>query len=221
MDTYRSHDEISVKILSARPDENLVAVAQSGDCSAVTELWKRHSGTAFTKVYRIANNRADAEDVIRDAWMKAFVHLKTFDSRATLSTWLTRIAITSALMTLRRRQSHPETPMEITDGETWRNWEIADQTKDVERHCLKRESADRLGQAISALKPHSRTVIEIQQSKDGRVKEIADFAGISIATAKSRLLRTRTISAWSSGIEGVQEQRHVAQQEPPSLPEEE
>jgi RNA polymerase sigma-70 factor, ECF subfamily len=92
-------------------------------------------------------------------------------------------------MTLRRRQSHPKTPMEITDGETWRTWKIADQTKNVERHYVKRESADRLGRAISDLKPHSRTVIEIQQSKDGRVKEIADLAGISIATAKSRLLQ--------------------------------
>jgi hypothetical protein len=73
----------------------------------------------------------------------------------------------SVLMTLRRRQSHPETPMEITDGETWRNWKIADQTKDVERHYLKRESADRLGRAISDLKPHSRTVIEIQHRRMG------------------------------------------------------
>ncbi|HEY6768539.1 MAG TPA: sigma-70 family RNA polymerase sigma factor [Candidatus Sulfotelmatobacter sp.] len=114
-----------MKILPATPDEVLVAEAKSGDCSAFTDLWKRHSGTAFTKVYRITKNRAYAEDVIQDAWMKAFVHLKTFDRRATFSTWLTRIAINSALMTLRRKQSHPETPMEITDGETWRNWDIA------------------------------------------------------------------------------------------------
>jgi RNA polymerase sigma-70 factor (ECF subfamily) len=65
--------------------------------------------------------------------MKAYVHLKTFDGRAKFSTWLTRIAINSALMTLRRKRAHPETSMEVTDGNTWQHWEVADQTKDVEK----------------------------------------------------------------------------------------
>ena len=72
--------------------------------------------------------------------MKAFLHLKTFDGRAAFSTWPTRVAINSALMTLRRRRSHPETPMKFNDSKTWRSWEIADQTKDVEQHYLRRAS---------------------------------------------------------------------------------
>jgi RNA polymerase sigma-70 factor (ECF subfamily) len=71
-------------------------------------------------------NRDDAEDVIQDTWMKSYVHLNAFDGRAKFLTWLTRIAINSALLTLRRRRMRRETFTDITDGETWQQWEIAD-----------------------------------------------------------------------------------------------
>ena len=74
------------------------------------------------------------KDAIQDAWTKAYVHLKSFDGKARFSTWLTRIAINTALMTLRRKRVRPETFTEFTDGETWHPLEIADQTKDVEQH---------------------------------------------------------------------------------------
>jgi RNA polymerase sigma factor (sigma-70 family) len=64
----------------------------------------------------------DAEDVIQDAWTNAYVHLKSFDGRARFSTWLTRIAINTALMTLRRKRVHPETSAESADGETWQHF---------------------------------------------------------------------------------------------------
>jgi len=192
MNTCSPQDEISLTPPRARPDHILVAEAKSGDRTAFSELWRRHSRAAFIKVYRITKNRADAEDVIQDTWMKAFVHLKSFDGRANFLTWLTRIAINSALMLLRRRRSRPETSIEPTDGDTWQVWEFADPTEDVEKHYLRRERGERLRRAICYLRPHLRTVIEIQQASDGRVKEIANSAGISISAAKSRLLRARS-----------------------------
>jgi RNA polymerase sigma-70 factor (ECF subfamily) len=57
--------------------------------------------------YRITRNQDDAEDVVQDAWMKTYVHLNTFDGRSKFSTWLTRIAINSALMILRRKRARP------------------------------------------------------------------------------------------------------------------
>jgi RNA polymerase sigma-70 factor, ECF subfamily len=183
-------------VSSAAPsanDEVLVEAAKSGNHSAFVELWKRHSNTAFKMAYRITGNRDDAEDVIQDAWMKAYVHLKTFDGRAKFSTWLTRIAINSALMTLRKRRSHPEASMEINDGETWQHREIADQTKDVEELYARHETVERLRRAICRLQPALRDVVEIHQSNDGSVKELAELAGISVAATKSRLLRARNI----------------------------
>jgi RNA polymerase sigma-70 factor (ECF subfamily) len=193
MDTCRSQDEISVSLLAAAPDEVLVAAAKSGDRPAFAELWQRHSNTAFKQVHRITKNRADAEDVIQDAWMKAYVHLKTFDGRAKFSTWFTRIAINSALMMLRRKSSHPEASMEVTDGENWRHWDIADHKEDVEREYLKIEAVERLKRGISRLRPSLRIVVDIHQSNDAQLKEIAEILGISMTATKSRLSRARTI----------------------------
>lgn len=192
MNTSISQDEISLKPPPALPDHILVAEAKSGDRAAFSELWRRHSRAAFTKVYRITKNRADAEDVIQETWLKAFVHLKSFDGRAKFLTWLTRIAINSALMLLRRRRSRPETSIEPTEGDTWQVWEFADPAEDVEIRYLRRERGERLRRAICYLQPSLRTVIEIQQANDAQVKEIADRAGISISAAKSRLLRARS-----------------------------
>jgi RNA polymerase sigma-70 factor (ECF subfamily) len=174
-------------------DDVLITAARSGDHSAFVELWTRHSKTAFNMAYRITGNRDDAEDVVQDAWMKAYAHLNTFDGRSKFSTWLTRIAINSALMILRRKRARPETSMEITDGETWQHWEIADQTKNVEELYARHEGAERLKRAICRLQPALRIVVEIHQSNDSSVKETAQLAGISVAATKSRLLRARKI----------------------------
>ena len=117
MEKCGSQDEITIQLLAAAaPDEVLVAAATLGDGPAFAELWERHSRSAFRAAYRITKNRADAEDSMQDAWMKAYLHLETFDSRAAFSTWVTRIAINSALMMLRKKRHHPE----VFRGWGWR-----------------------------------------------------------------------------------------------------
>jgi RNA polymerase sigma factor (sigma-70 family) len=188
-------DEINAKFVGpATSDEVLVAAAKLGNHPAFAELWRRYSNTALKIVYRVTGNRDDAEDAIQDAWMKAYLHLKTFDSRSKFSTWFTRIAINSALMILRKKRSHPETSMDWSDdGETWQQWEVGDKRANIEERYAKEEAEKDLHRAIHRLRPALRTIIEIQQSHDGSVKEIAGVAGISVAAAKSRLLRARTV----------------------------
>jgi RNA polymerase sigma factor (sigma-70 family) len=195
MQSHALQDSINLKFVgSATTDEVLVAAAKAGNHPAFAELWTRYSNTAFKIVYRVTGNRDDAEDAIQDAWMKAYVHLHTFDNRAKFSTWFTRIAINSALMTLRRKRSHPETSMDWSvDGETWQQWEVADKRANIEEHHVKKEAEKNLKRAIHRLRPALRTIIEIQQTHDGSVKEIAGVAGLSVAAVKSRLLRARTV----------------------------
>ena len=123
--------------------------------------------------------------------MKAHQHLNDFDGRAQFTTWLTRIAINSALMVLRRKRAHPESSMEVYDGETWRSLDVADQTKGVEEILTRHENAQRLKRAICGLKPRQRKVVEIHCLNDRSLKETADFAGISEGATKSRLSRAR------------------------------
>jgi RNA polymerase sigma-70 factor, ECF subfamily len=194
VDLQRQQDEPLANlelVTRSATDEVLVAAAKSGDHLAFVELWTRHSNSAFKIAYRIMGNRDDAEDASQDAWMKAYVHLNTFDGRAKFSTWLTRIAINSSLMILRRKRSHPETSMEITDGDTWQHWDIADQAKNVEELYARHERVERLRRAICCLKPSLRSVLEIHQSNDSSLRELAEFAGISVAATKSRLSRAK------------------------------
>jgi RNA polymerase sigma-70 factor (ECF subfamily) len=196
VNSQRQQDELleSVELVApAITDEILVAAAKSRDHHAFVELWTRHSRTAFNVAYRITGNRDDAEDAIQDAWMKAYMHLDTFDGRAKFSTWLTRIAINSSLMILRRKRARSETSMEIKDGETVRPCEIADQTKNVEELYARHERVQHLKRAICRLHPTLRNVVEIHQSNDHSVKEVAELAGISVAATKSRLLRARRV----------------------------
>jgi len=193
MESYGLQNGIDVKRI-VPSDEDLVAAAKLRDHSAFVELWTRHSNTAFKMAYRITGNRDDAEDAIQDAWMKAYTHLNTFDGRAKFSTWLTRIAMNSALMILRKRRAHPETSMDWSvDGETWQHWEMADKRANIEEHYARKEAGRRLNRAIHRLRPALRSIIELQQTHDSSVKEIAEVAGISVAAAKSRLLRARTV----------------------------
>jgi RNA polymerase sigma factor (sigma-70 family) len=201
----------------------LVEAAKLGNHSAFEELWARHSGTVFRSAYRIMGNRDDAEDTLQDAWTKAFVHLKTFNGRSKFSTWLTRIAINSALMELRRKRSHPETSMYGNlDGETWEQWEVQDNRSNVEDLYLEKEAELKLQEAIERLRPPLRSVIKIQRLHHGTNKEIADAAGISVAALKSRLLRAKALlrsslqSSMSSTLAGFASDAKAASKMQPS-----
>jgi RNA polymerase sigma factor (sigma-70 family) len=193
MQSCGPRDDIDLDCLDPVTAEAFVVeAARSGSHSAFEELWARHSNTAFKLVYRIVGNRDDAEDILQDAWMKAFVHLKDFDGRSKFSTWLTRIAINSALMVLRKKRSRPETSLDWNgDGETWQQWEVPDNSLNIEDLYLKREAEFKLKEAIDRLRPPLRSVMEIQRLHYRSNKELADAAGISVAAVKSRLLRAR------------------------------
>jgi len=192
MDMCSSDNAISLQLLAAAPDEVLVAEAKLGNSAAFAELWERHSKKAVNMAYRVTKNTADAEDVAQEAWMNAYARLKTFDGRATFSTWLTRIVINSALVTLRRKRTRPGTSMEVLEGETWKHCEVADPANSIEEVFTRYERAELLRRAISRLAPSLRTIVEIHQANDSSVQETADLAGISLSATKSRLLRART-----------------------------
>jgi RNA polymerase sigma-70 factor (ECF subfamily) len=196
MDSRGTLDELpgNVKFVApASADDVLVGAAKLGDHPAFLELWTRYSSRVFKMTYRITGNREDAEDAIQDAWMKAYLHLNTFDGRAQFMTWFTRIAINSSLMILRRKRARPETSMDGGNGDIWQHWEIGDQTKSVEELYTGQERLELLKRAICRLQPTLRSVVEIHHSQDCSVKEVAGLAGISVAATKSRLLRARKI----------------------------
>jgi RNA polymerase sigma factor (sigma-70 family) len=128
-------------------DQSLVSAAMAGDVTAFTALCRLHSPRLLRTVRQITRNHEDAEDALQDAFMRAFVHLKSFDGRAQFATWLTRIALNSALMILRKRRHYPAVSIDSDreDEDRFASWEIADRADDPERRLLKSETAQRTG----------------------------------------------------------------------------
>jgi RNA polymerase sigma-70 factor (ECF subfamily) len=178
--------------LTSLRDESLVEAAKSGDHAAYRELSIRHAPMIFRIVSRITRNREDTEDALQDSLMKAFIHLQTFDGRSSFSTWLTRIAINSALMLLRKKRTRLETSLEsdLVD-DSGPHVQLVDPSPGPEKLYLQRERERNLRRAIRRLPSNLREVIEIRNARDASVSEVAGIAGISIAATKSRLLRAR------------------------------
>jgi RNA polymerase sigma factor (sigma-70 family) len=174
-------------------DELLVSAAQAGDASAFVELKDRHANKLLSRIYRITRNWQDAEDVLQESFLKAFVHLPGFEGRSSFSSWITRIAINSALMLLRKRRV-VEVSIDAfaSDGGTWSGWEIADIRTTSEEAYAQREVEQHLRSAIRRLRPALRKVVHLRRSEDYPTSEIAAALGISVAAAKSRLMRAKT-----------------------------
>ncbi|WP_058189283.1 RNA polymerase sigma factor [Terracidiphilus gabretensis] len=174
-------------------DELLVLAAQDGHEWAFTELCSRCSRRILIMLFKITKNHEDAEDVLQESILKAYVHFKNFNQASTFSTWLTRISLNSAFMMLRRRRVRPERSADepADAGKNQSHWEIADRRANAEELFIDHENDVRLRTAISRLPTPYRQVIEIRQQTDGSLKEIAQRTGITVAATKSRMMRAK------------------------------
>jgi RNA polymerase sigma factor (sigma-70 family) len=178
--------------LAITSDALLVTRAKNGEQLAYVELCRRHREMVFRTVLRITQNTDDAEDILQDSWMRAFTHIGTFDGRSAFSTWVTRIAINSALTVIRRRRTQRELSLDDPVApDNRRVMEMLEPSRNPEERCLEKERLQLVQQAIKRLPSKLRTAIEIRQSQDGSMSELAMLAGVSVPTMKSRLVRAR------------------------------
>jgi RNA polymerase sigma-70 factor, ECF subfamily len=184
-------------------DEMLVSNAKAGDAGAFVELSERHSDRILQAAYRITRNWQDAEDALQDSLMKAFAHLNDFQERSSFSTWLTRIAMNSALMILRKKRGCVEIPIDGTGDSTTNNerWEPRALTEDPESRYVRRERERLLREAILRLPPVFRDVVELRQAREYSARQIAKALGISVPAVKSRLARAK-LTLRASLLEG-------------------
>jgi RNA polymerase sigma-70 factor, ECF subfamily len=175
-------------------DEMLVSRAKSGDTDAFVELSKRHANRVFQATYRVTRNRQDAEDALQEAFLSAFTHMKDFEGRSSFSTWLTRIAINSALMILRKKRNYHDTAIDGGDDRmgNFATWEPRSPMDDPESHYVRGERHKLLRKAIHQLPPVYREVIQLRQAKEPSLREIAQSLGITVSAVKSRLSRARS-----------------------------
>ena len=91
---------------------------EAGREEAFRELVERHSPMVFRVAYRITGNESDAEDVVQEAFLKAYRNFDSYDSRASFSTWIYRIALNAAISWTRKQDRHQrgKQPLEVVDG---------------------------------------------------------------------------------------------------------
>jgi len=173
-------------------EKKLVEAAKSGHHTAFATLCEKYAHQLLRAAHRITRSHEDAEDAVQDALMRAFIHLRDFDGRSTFATWITRIAINSALMILRKKRIVTEVALEGSDelGVGF-VYEIADHGPNPETRYARDEEQRRLRQAVQKLRPALRGVVQIQHLHEGTMQETADAMGISLAAAKARLFHAK------------------------------
>jgi RNA polymerase sigma-70 factor (ECF subfamily) len=174
-------------------EESLVAAARSGQRAAFGELCERNAKKIFRVVRRITRNREDAEDAVQDSFLNAFVHLTDFDGRSRFSTWLTRIAINSALAKLRKNRRVREVPMEQPNAtaEFETHYETRDTAPNPEESYSQLERKEVVSAAIGGLQPGPRRVVEFHKLQELSARETAQILGVSTTAVKSRMFHAR------------------------------
>jgi RNA polymerase sigma-70 factor (ECF subfamily) len=187
-------EAIESKVGEPTGDESvLVHAAQQGDIAAFEALVKRYDRNVFRIAQHITQNREDAEDVVQDAFLKAYQNLTQFQGQSKFYTWLVRIAVNEALMRLRRRR--PERMVSLDEDvkteEDSMPREIADWSPNPEQQYNQAELKDILSRTIQGLPASFRTVFVLRDVEGLSTEETADALGLSIPAVKSRLLRAR------------------------------
>jgi RNA polymerase sigma-70 factor, ECF subfamily len=171
----------------------LVSRAQSGDSAAFSELVSRYQNKIYRLAKHITQNDEDAEDVLQEAFLKAYEHLDGFQGNSKFYTWIVRIAVNEALMKLRKRKTDRTVPLDepVDTGEEMVNREIAVWEDNPEQRYSREEMQGILNEAVESLKPDFRTVFVLRDIEELSTEETAEALNISVPAVKSRLLRAR------------------------------
>jgi RNA polymerase sigma-70 factor, ECF subfamily len=175
-------------------DESVVlAKAREGDLTAFSELVDRYERNIFRMAKQITQSDEDAEDVLQEAFLKAFEHLDSFQGQSKFYTWVVRIAVNEALMKLRKRRSSKTVSLDenYDTGEDMVLREIAVWDGNPEQQYSQEELRAILEKAVQSLPPLFRTVFVLRDIEELSTEETASILDLSIPAVKSRLLRAR------------------------------
>jgi RNA polymerase sigma-70 factor, ECF subfamily len=168
----------------ALTDEEVVERVRNGERALYELLMRRHNQRIYRAARAIVRDPAEAEDVMQDAYVRAYENLATFAGRATFATWLTKIAVHEALARVRRRgrfvDAEETMPTLASDG------------PDPEQRASERELGAALEAAIDTLPDGFRAVFVMRDVEGLSTAETADCLGINEETVKTRLHRART-----------------------------
>jgi len=175
-------------------DRILIKDALQGNQRAYDELINKYRGSVYNLVYRMIENRQEAEDIVQETFIKAFNALKTFNEEFAFSTWLFKIATNNCIDTLRKRKLQTyslDTPVQTKNGEVSRDF--ADDRYSPEKSTISTESTSIILEAVEALPQKYQHVINMRHREDKSYEEISEILNIPIGTVKARIFRAREL----------------------------
>jgi RNA polymerase sigma-70 factor (ECF subfamily) len=183
----------SPQAVLTRDESLLVSEAKAGNYAAFEELVNRYEKKIYRLGMNITGNREDAEDVLQEAFLKAFEHLPEFREDSRFYTWIVRIAVNEALMKLRKRRTSREVPIEDFSNESGEVLvrEFADWKPNPEQEYARAELEGILQRGVKALPEGFRTVFYLRDVEGLSTEETADLLNLSVGAVKARLFRAR------------------------------
>lgn len=169
-------------------DLAVVRQVQAGDRDAFRVLVERHSRIVFRLAFRVTGNEQDAEEVVQETFLRAYKALDSYESRASFSTWLGRIAINCSLNLVEQRR--PAQPLAATseEGEDF-EIQIASDDPGPERQLLSGEVRERVAKAMSQLTAVERTAFMLRHFEGRSIEEISKVLEIRAGATKNTIFR--------------------------------
>jgi RNA polymerase sigma-70 factor (ECF subfamily) len=178
-------------------DAELVGQFKAGQEAAFVEIMRRHRSRICSVALALLHNRADAEEIAQDTFLRAYRNLHKFRGDASLATWLYRIAFNLArnrYWYFFRRRRHLtysfDCPMRESSDSTLSDL-ISSPTPDPAHKCSSEEFLVLVAAAMEKLEPNHREILALRNLKDLSYAQIAESFGINIGTVKSRIARAR------------------------------
>lgn len=194
-DMQTSSRQASFPLADTVAEGDLVARAVHGDGAAFETIMRRHNRLLFRTARSIVRNDAEAEDVVQEAWMRAWRGLGGYRGESKLSTWLARIATNEALGRLRRKRA-PVIPLEAAMMSS--EPEILAALTDDPRHgpeqaALRMQVRGLVEARIDLLPEAFRTVFILRALEEMSVEDVAMALDIPDATVRTRFFRARSL----------------------------
>lgn len=175
-------------------DAAQVKQALGGDQDAYRVLVERHSRSLFRLAYRMTSNEQDAEEVVQEAFLRAYRRLDKFELRANFGTWVYRIAVNCSLDLMRKRKSEMEQRQQPSaqqeDGERPSAIEMAESPMpSPDRLALSGELREQVKAAMATLSAVERTAFVMRHYEGCSIEEIGEVLGLNTGATKNSVFR--------------------------------
>jgi RNA polymerase sigma-70 factor (ECF subfamily) len=174
-------------------DHSLVEACRAGRTEAFSLLVQRYQGRLYPTIARLVGSADDAEDILQDAFVRAFEKLDQFQGESSFYTWIYRIAVNLALSGHRRRRVRSAARLghhRAGAGGAHPTDESAESDPSAPLERAERERMVRA--ALDDLKPEHRAVVILKEFDGRRYEEISAILDIPVGTVRSRLHRARS-----------------------------